>query len=42
MEVNRQPVTSPPDLRRKASAAKDRLVLLVHREGATAYLATRD
>jgi serine protease Do len=43
MELNRQPITSAVDLRRKARAAdRERLVILVYREGSTMYLAAHE
>jgi serine protease Do len=44
MELDRQPVTSPSELRRQARAAaeRDRVVAVVYREGSTIYLATHE
>ena len=43
MELNRQPVASATDRRRKARAAdRERLVILVYREGSTMYLAAHE
>jgi serine protease Do len=42
LEVNRRPVTSVADFRRAVSEAKDRVVVLVFRDGSTAYLTERD
>ena len=44
MEVDRQPVTSSGDFHRQARAAadRDRVVVLVYREGNTIYLATHE
>ncbi len=42
MELDRQPVTSATSLRSQARAARERLVVLVYREGSTMYLAAHE